>query len=126
MMQAVVFKEPFKVAVEQRPIPTVQDPEDIVVKVTYTALCGSDLHTYRGIEPSPPGPIMGHEFMGEIVEVGSDVTALQKGDRVVSAFTTSCGKCFYCKQGFSSRCEKNTLFGCERLDGAQAEYVRSS
>lgn len=49
----------------------------------------SDLHTYRGIEPSPPGPIMGHEFMGEIVEVGSDVTALQKGDRVVSAFTTS-------------------------------------
>ncbi|GLI73737.1 hypothetical protein PoHVEF18_001958 [Penicillium ochrochloron] len=123
-MQAVVFKEPFKVAVEQRPIPTVQDPEDIVVKVAYTALCGSDLHVYRGIEPSPPGPIMGHEFMGEIVEVGDAVTTLQKGDRVVSAFTTSCGKCFYCKQGFSSRCEKNTLFGCERLDGGQAQYVR--
>ena len=108
-MQAVVFKEPFKVAVEQRPIPTVQDPEDIVVKVGYTAcvvgkyfgtiiagderqllMCeNSDLHVYRGIEPSPPGPIMGHEFMGEIVEVGSAVMNLQKGDRVVSAFTTS-------------------------------------
>ncbi|KAJ5684313.1 uncharacterized protein N7477_000658 [Penicillium maclennaniae] len=124
MMQAVVFKGPFKVAVEQRPIPTVQDPEDVVVKVAYTALCGSDLHMYRGIEPSPAGPIMGHEFMGEIVEVGSEVKALQKGDHVVSAFTTSCGKCFYCKQGYSSRCEKNTLFGCERLDGAQAQYVR--
>ncbi|KAJ5235370.1 uncharacterized protein N7469_004538 [Penicillium citrinum] len=123
-MQAVVFKEPFKVVVEQRPIPTVQDPEDIIVKVKYTALCGSDLHVYRGIEPSPPGPIMGHEFMGEVVEVGSDVKSLQKGDRVVSAFTTSCGKCFYCKQGYSSRCEKSTLFGCEVLDGGQAQYVR--
>ncbi|CAI7649313.1 unnamed protein product [Penicillium pancosmium] len=123
-MQAVVFKEPFKVAVEQRPIPTVQGPEDIIVKVKYTALCGSDLHVYRGIEPSPEGPIMGHEFMGEIVDLGSDVKSLQKGDRVVSAFTTSCGKCFYCKQGFSSRCEKSTLFGCEMLDGGQAQYVR--
>ncbi|KAJ6106309.1 hypothetical protein N7512_009826 [Penicillium capsulatum] len=123
-MQAVVFKEPFKVAVEQMPIPTVQDPEDVVIKVGYTALCGSDLHTYRGIEPAGPGFIMGHEFMGEIVETGSAVTTFKKGDRIVSAFTTSCGKCFYCTQGFSSRCEKNTLFGCEVLNGGQAQYVR--
>ncbi|KAJ5156106.1 hypothetical protein N7492_008909 [Penicillium capsulatum] len=115
-MQAVVFKEPFKVAVEQMPIPTVQDPEDVVIKVGYTALCGSDLHTYRGIEPAGPGFIMGHEFMGEIVETGSAVTTFKKGDRIVSAFTTS--------WGFSSRCEKNTLFGCEVLNGGQAQYVR--
>ncbi|KAJ6141295.1 Yippee-like protein [Penicillium chermesinum] len=121
---AVIFHEPYKVAVEQRPIPQVQDPEDVVIKVGYTALCGSDLHTYRGIEPASPGFIMGHEFMGEIVEVGSAVKSFSIGDRIVSAFTTSCGRCFYCQQGFSSRCEKNTLFGCEVLNGGQAEYVR--
>ncbi|KAJ6092725.1 hypothetical protein N7486_008014 [Penicillium sp. IBT 16267x] len=123
MMQAVVFHEPYKVAVEQRPIPTVQDPEDVVIKVTYTALCGSDLHTYRGVEPASPGFIMGHEFVGEIVELGSAVKSFKMGDRIVSAFTTSCGQCYYCKQGFSSRCEKSKLFGCEILNGGQAQYV---
>ncbi|KAJ5805511.1 uncharacterized protein N7503_003113 [Penicillium pulvis] len=124
MMQAVVFHEPYKVAVEQRPIPTVLDPEDVVIKATYTALCGSDLHTYRGVEPASPGFIMGHEFVGEIVELGSAVKSFKMGDRVVSAFTTSCGKCYYCKQGFSSRCEKSKLFGCEVLNGGQAQYIR--
>ncbi|KAJ5095730.1 Alcohol dehydrogenase superfamily zinc-type [Penicillium alfredii] len=144
MMQAVVFHEPYKVAVEQKPIPKVQNPEDIVIRVRYTALCGSELHMYRGLEKSGPC-IMGHEFVGEVVELGSAVTTIQTGDRVVSAFTTSwyvldrsqvnpgtgaiaddleSGGCFYCKEGFSSRCEKNTLFGCEKLDGGQAEYVR--
>ncbi|KAJ5236310.1 Alcohol dehydrogenase superfamily zinc-type [Penicillium chrysogenum] len=124
MMQAVVFHGPYKVAVEQRPIPKVQNPEDIVVKVGYTALCGSELHMFRGVEPAGTGFIMGHEFVGEIVEMGSAVKTLQKGDRVVTAFTTSCGECFYCKQGWSSRCDKNSLFGCDSLDGGQAEYAR--
>ncbi|CAG7944546.1 unnamed protein product [Penicillium nalgiovense] len=124
MMQAVVFHGPYKVAVEQRPIPKVQNPEDIVVKVRYTALCGSELHMFRGVEPAGTGFIMGHEFVGEIVEMGSAVKTLQKGDRVVTAFTTSCGDCFYCKQGWSSRCDKNSLFGCDSLDGGQAEYAR--
>ncbi|KAB8232931.1 hypothetical protein ETB97_005620 [Aspergillus alliaceus] len=123
-MRAVVFHGPYKVAVEERPIPRIQDSGDIVVKVTYTALCGSDLHTFRGIEPAAPGFIMGHEVTGEVVELGDSVKTVQKGDMVVSAFTTSCGECFYCKQGFSSRCEKNVLFGCNQLDGAQAEYIR--
>ncbi|KAJ5808130.1 hypothetical protein N7474_009399 [Penicillium riverlandense] len=123
-MQAVVFHGPYKVAVERRPIPKVRDPEDIVIKVGYTALCGSELHMFRGLEPAGTGFIMGHEFVGEVVELGSAVKTIQKGDRVVSAFTTSCGKCFYCQQGCSSRCEKNTLFGCENQDGGQAEYVR--
>ncbi|KAJ5773480.1 Alcohol dehydrogenase superfamily zinc-type [Penicillium paradoxum] len=124
MMQAVVFHGPYKVAVEQRPIPKVQNPEDVVVKVGYTALCGSELHMFRGVEPAGTGFVMGHEFVGEIVEMGSAVKTLQKGDRVVTAFTTSCGECFYCKQGWSSRCDKNGLFGCDSLDGGQAEYAR--
>ncbi|PLN76367.1 GroES-like protein [Aspergillus taichungensis] len=123
-MRAVVFHEPYKVAVEERPIPAIQDPEDIIVKVRYTALCGSDLHTFRGIEPAGSGFIMGHEVTGEVIEVGDHVRSVQKGDVIVSAFTTSCGTCFYCKQGFSSRCEKNTLFGCDHLNGCQAQYVR--
>ncbi|KAJ9222953.1 hypothetical protein DTO207G8_8586 [Paecilomyces variotii] len=123
-MRAVVFKGPFNVALEERSIPKIEEPTDIVVKVIYTALCGSDLHVFRGIEVAEPGFIMGHELTGTVVEVGSAVKTVQKGDKVVSAFTTSCGECFYCKEGLSSRCAKNTLFGCEVLNGGQAEYVR--
>ncbi|KAL4808904.1 alcohol dehydrogenase [Aspergillus unguis] len=123
-MRAVVFKEPYKVAVEDRPIPQIQHPEDIIIRAKYTALCGSDLHVYRGIEPAGTGFTMGHEVTGEVVEVGEAVKTVKKGDVIVSAFTTSCGTCFYCTQGFSSRCDKNTLLGCDDLDGAQAEYVR--
>ncbi|RDW57536.1 alcohol dehydrogenase family protein [Aspergillus mulundensis] len=123
-MRAVVFKGLHKVAVEERPIPQIQHAEDIIIRATYTALCGSDLHVYRGIEPAGTGFVMGHEVTGEVVEVGDAVKTVQKGDMVVSAFTTSCGTCFYCTQGFSSRCDKNTLLGCDDLDGAQAEYVR--
>ncbi|GAB1204728.1 hypothetical protein APSETT445_003391 [Aspergillus pseudonomiae] len=140
-MRAVVFHSPYKVAVEERPIPKIQDAGDIVVKVTYTALCGSDLHTFRGIEPAGTGFVMGHEVTGEAVEVGSGVKSIQKGDMVgsevlnasalavgsvswVDADYSHSGECFYCKQGFSSRCEKSVLFGCDHLDGAQAEYVR--
>ncbi|KAL2852359.1 chaperonin 10-like protein [Aspergillus pseudodeflectus] len=123
-MRAVVFNGPYKVSVDNRPLPQVQHPEDIIVKATYTALCGSDLHVYRGLEPAGTGFIMGHELTGEVVEVGDAVKSVSVGDVVVSAFTTSCGQCFYCTQGFSSRCDKNALLGCDDLDGAQAEYVR--
>ncbi|KAH6996013.1 chaperonin 10-like protein [Ilyonectria sp. MPI-CAGE-AT-0026] len=123
-MRAVVLKGVKNVAVEERPIPTIQDPKDIIVKVRYTALCGSELHVFRGHQPSKPGFIMGHEFTGSVHEIGSDVRNLTVGDLIVSPFTVSCGACFYCTQGFSSRCEKCLLFGCPLLDGAQAEYVR--
>ncbi|KAJ0420057.1 chaperonin 10-like protein [Aspergillus carlsbadensis] len=123
-MRAVVFNGPFKVSVDNRPLPQIQHPGDIIVKATYTALCGSDLHVYRGLEPAGTGFIMGHELTGEVVEVGDAVKSVAVGDVVVSAFTTSCGKCFYCTQGFSSRCDENALLGCDDLDGAQAEYVR--
>ncbi|KAL1961368.1 hypothetical protein VTO42DRAFT_96 [Malbranchea cinnamomea] len=123
-MRAVVFKGPYKVDVEERPVPKIQDPKDIIVKVSHTALCGSELHVFRGHQPSGTGFIMGHEFTGVVAEVGSDVKTVKPGDKIVSPFTVSCGECFYCKRGFSSRCAKCLLFGSAVLDGAQAEYVR--
>ncbi|KAF2875522.1 chaperonin 10-like protein [Massariosphaeria phaeospora] len=123
-MKAVVFKGPGVVVVEDRPIPKIQDTRDIIVKVEKTALCGSELHVFRGHQPSATDFIMGHEFTGLVEEIGSDVKTLVKGDRIVSPFTTSCGACFYCKHGFSSRCDKSQLFGSPGLDGGQAEYVR--
>ncbi|MCJ1315630.1 hypothetical protein MMC15_000950 [Xylographa vitiligo] len=123
-MRAVVFKGPYKVALEDRPVPQIQDPTDIVVKVIYSALCGSELHVFRGHQPSGTDFIMGHEFTGTVEEVGPAVKNFKKGDQVVSPFTVSCLECFYCKNGFSSRCEKSLLFGTNALDGAQAEYVR--
>ncbi|KAL9135039.1 MAG: hypothetical protein Q9175_003778 [Cornicularia normoerica] len=123
-MKAVVFKKPHVVAIEFRPIPKIKEPTDVVVRVIYTALCGSELHVFRGHQPSPTDFIMGHEFTGTVVETGSDVKNFKKGDQIVSPFTVSCGECFYCKQGYSSRCAKGALFGTAGLDGAQAEYVR--
>lgn len=123
-MRSVVFHGPYKVAVEERPIPKIVDPGDVILKVSYTALCGSELHVFRGLEASGTGYIMGHEFVGEVVEVGDEVKTIKKGDKIVPAFTTSCGECFYCKRRTSSRCEKCLLFGSEKLDGGQAEYVR--
>lgn len=84
----------------------------------------SELHVFRGHQKSPTGFIMGHEFTGQIVQVGADVRNFKAGDRVVSPFTVSCGDCFYCQRGFSSRCAKSRLFGTAVLDGAQADYVR--
>jgi len=123
-MKAVVFDAPGKVSVQDRPIPQIQEETDIVVAVTYTALCGSELHVFRGHQPSPTGFIMGHEFTGIVKEVGKDVKTVKVGDKIVSPFTVSCLKCFYCKNGQTSRCERCLLFGSAALEGAQAEYVR--
>ncbi|KAG6040145.1 hypothetical protein E4U19_000059 [Claviceps sp. Clav32 group G5] len=124
MMKAVVFEGPYKISVQDRPIPQIIESDDIIVKIEATALCGSELHVFRGHQKSPPGFIMGHEFTGTVCGVGSSVRNIQVGDRVVSPFTTSCGDCFYCKKGFTARCEKSLLFGSPGLDGGQAEYVR--
>ncbi|KAL2859828.1 alcohol dehydrogenase family protein [Aspergillus lucknowensis] len=123
-MQAIVFKGPLQVALEQRPVPEIIDPTDVIVKVRYTALCGSELHVFRGHQPSGTGFVMGHEFTGEITAVGPQVQRFRVGDRIVSPFTTSCGKCFYCKHGCSSRCALCQLYGTVALDGGQADYVR--
>lgn len=88
-MKAVIFHGPGHVAVEDRPIPTLQHPTDAIVKVSLTALCGSELHVYRGHQKSEPGFIMGHEFTGEVVQVGAEVKSFKLGDQVVAPFTVS-------------------------------------
>lgn len=88
-MRAVVFKGPYKVEVTERPVPQIRDDTDIIVKVIYSALCGSELHVFRGHQPSPENFIMGHEFTGTVEEVGSAVKGFQKGDQIVSPFTVS-------------------------------------
>ncbi|CAG9996022.1 unnamed protein product [Clonostachys byssicola] len=124
VMKAVVFDGPYKVSIQDRPVPQLQDDNDIIVKVSASALCGSELHVFRGHQPSATGFIMGHEFTGTVVAAGPTVKSVQVGDKVVSAFTTSCGECFYCTHGSSSRCVRCLLFGSKVLDGGQAEFVR--
>ena len=127
-MRAVTYHAPGDLRVERVPDPIIQSPTDVIVRVELAAICGSDLHVWHGREIGlDPGTVMGHEFIGEIVEAGSAVT-LRPGDRVVSPFTTSCGACFYCAKGLTARCERGQLFGwVERgsgLHGGQAELVR--
>ena len=128
-MKAITFQDVHKLAVETVSDPGLLHPTDAIVKISHTAVCGSDLHIYRGHEKGlDAGTVMGHEFTGEVVEVGKDVRNIRKGDQVVSPFTTSCGKCYYCKIGLTCRCEKGQLYGWVEkghgLHGAQAEYIR--
>jgi threonine dehydrogenase-like Zn-dependent dehydrogenase len=126
------------VRVEEVPDPTIQDPTDAIIKVTSTAICGSDLHLYEVLGPFlSPGDILGHEPMGIVEAVGSDVTHIKPGDRVVIPFNISCGSCFMCSRGLFAQCETTqnyktgkgaSLFGYTELygsvPGGQAEYLR--
>ncbi|MEQ9301641.1 MAG: alcohol dehydrogenase family protein [Cyclobacteriaceae bacterium] len=128
-MKAITFQGVEQLAYEEAAEPSILKTTDVIVKVEITAICGSDLHIYRGHEKGLDiGTIMGHEFLGEVVEVGSDVRVIRQGDHVVSPFTTSCGQCYYCKIGLTCRCEHGELYGWvsegHGLHGAQAEYVR--
>ncbi len=128
-MKALTFQGKQKIAYSQVPDPSILAPTDAIVKVSHTAVCGSDLHVYHEREKGLDcGTVMGHEFVGEIVEVGSDIRLLKKGDRVVSPFTTNCGNCYYCNIGLTCRCQKGQLYGWVQdgkgLHGAQAQYVR--
>jgi len=145
-MKALTYHGAKDVRVDNVPDPFLSDPEDIILRVTATAICGSDLHIYRGKIPGmESGDILGHEFMGVVEEVGTGVTALSKGDRVVVPFVIACGRCFYCDKTLFAACENtNTgrgailnkksatpgagLFGYSHLyggyAGGQAEYVR--
>ena len=145
-MQALTYHGSKDVRVENVPDPIIQEHDDIILRVTATAICGSDLHLYRGKIPQvKDGDIFGHEFMGIVEEVGSGVTAVSKGDRVIIPFVIACGSCFYCAMNLHAACETtNTgrgailnkkqipsgaaLFGYSHLygglPGGQAEYVR--
>jgi threonine dehydrogenase-like Zn-dependent dehydrogenase len=128
-VKALTFRGNARVEVSTVPDPSIEAPEDAVVRNRVSAICGSDLHVYLGRETGiEPGTVMGHEFLGEVVEVGTAVKRLKTGDLVVSPFTTNCGECFYCLNGLTCRCVKGQLFGWVEkgrgLEGAQAEYVR--
>ncbi len=128
-MKGVVFDGLRSTRIETLPDPEISGPTDAIVRVGLTAICGSDLHVYHEREEGcDHGTVMGHEFIGEIVETGSDVGDLRRGMSVVSPFTTSCGACFYCKRGLTARCRSGQLYGWRAggrgLHGAQAEYVR--
>ena len=144
-MRAVCWYGKGDVRVETVPDPQILNPHDAIIKITLTAICGSDLHLYDGYIPSmQKGDILGHEFMGEVMEVGPAVKKLKVGDRVVVPFPIACGKCFYCQRGEHAACDNSNpnpsitekaygypsaaLFGYSHMmggyAGGQAEYVR--
>ena len=145
-MKALTYQGAHDVRVENVPDPTIRDAEDILLRVTATAICGSDLHLYRGKVPGmKDGDILGHEFMGVVEEIGPGVTRLKKGDRVVVPFTISCGDCYFCGKQLYAACETTNpdrgailnkkdlrsgagMFGYTHLyggySGGQAEFVR--
>jgi len=128
-VRAVTYHAPKDLRVDSVAEPQILAPTDVIVAVQLAAICGSDLHVWHGRETGlDEGTVMGHEFLGEVQEVGAAVTGIRRGDRVVSPFTTSCGTCFYCGRGLPGRCVRGQLFGwVERgagLHGGQAELVR--
>ena len=144
-MKALTWHGKGDIRCETVPDPKIEQPRDIIIKMTACAICGSDLHLLDGVIPTmKSGDIVGHECMGEVVEVGSEISKLKRGDRVVVPFTISCGECFFCKRGYFSGCERSNpnakmaaelwghspaaLFGYSHLlggiPGGQAEYLR--
>lgn len=145
-MRALTYHGSHDVRVDNMPDPVLQEPDDIILRITATAICGSDLHLYRGKIPgTEEGDIFGHEFMGIVEDAGTAVTAVNKGDRVVIPFVIACGNCFFCSLNLHSACEITNpgrgailnkkpipsgaaMFGYSHLyggiPGGQAEYVR--
>jgi threonine dehydrogenase-like Zn-dependent dehydrogenase len=136
-MKAMVYRGPYKVRVEEKPEPTIEHPNDAIVRVTHAAICGSDLHLYHGLVPDTRvGHTFGHEFIGVVEEVGSSVQNLQVGDRVMVPFNIFCGSCFFCARGLYGNCHNvnpnatavGAIYGYSHTsggyDGGQAERVR--
>lgn len=137
-MKANVYKGPYSLQVEDKPKPKLEKQSDVILRITATCICGSDLHLYHGlISPDLPGQTLGHENVGIVEEVGSGVNFVKKGDRVVVPFNISCGCCEFCQTGLWSMCDNanpfypkgpGAAFGYAKLlggyDGGQAEYLR--
>jgi len=144
-MKAAVFHKPGDIRYQSTEDPRIEQSRDVLLRVTSTAICGSDLHIYDGFLPQLREEVLGHEFMGIVEEVGSDVTNVKKGDRVVVPFTIACGQCYFCQHQLQMHCEHSNpefygpdgglltekgggLFGYSDLyggyNGGQAEYVR--
>ncbi|WP_323675525.1 zinc-dependent alcohol dehydrogenase family protein [Halorubellus sp. PRR65] len=122
-MEAAVFHGERDVRIEEVPDPEVEDPGDAVVRITHTAVCGSDLWFYRGEREYPTPGRVGHEPMGVVEAVGEDVTSVRPGDRVLAPFAISCGECEFCRKGLYTSCVEDAGWAGEH-DGAQGEMVR--
>lgn len=136
-MKAVTYQGAKDVQVKEVPDAKIEKPDDIIVRITSTAICGSDLHIYRGSIPTKEDFVIGHEPMGIVEDVGPEVTKVKKGDRVVIPFNVSCGECFYCQNEMESQCDNSNdnpdidagaYFGYTHrygnYPGGQAEYLR--
>jgi alcohol dehydrogenase len=128
-MKATTYHGPRDIRVETVPDPKIQDPNDVLLRVTKSAICGTDLHFYRGRVPMEEGFVVGHEFMGFVEDIGKGVKYFKKGDKVVAPFSASCGVCTNCRNHVPSSCTGGGgLFGSGKafgdIAGGQAEYVR--
>ncbi|CAB4906177.1 MAG: alcohol dehydrogenase catalytic domain-containing protein [Actinobacteria bacterium] len=128
-MRAVVLHGPEKLSVDTVADPKILAPTDAIVRVTHSAICGADLHPYHGHAPGfESGTVLGHEFVGTVVERGAAVTSVEIGQRVVNTSMTSDGSCIHCRAGRFTQCDDRSLFGYSgiypRLDGGQADFVR--
>ncbi len=124
-MKALIYHGPGKRAWEETPRPSIQNATDAVVRITTSTICGTDLHILKGDLPSvTPGRILGHEGIGVVMEVGTAVTAVRPGDRVIISCVTACGKCDYCRKGMYSHCRDGGWILGNTIDGTQAELVR--
>ncbi|WP_426031175.1 zinc-dependent alcohol dehydrogenase family protein [Cypionkella sp. TWP1-2-1b2] len=125
-MKALVYTEKGKMALQDRPKPEIIDPTDAIVRVTKTTICGTDLHIIKGDVPScAPGRILGHEGVGVIEQVGPAVTSFKKGDPVLISCVSACGKCDYCRRQMYSHCTTGGWILGNKIDGTQAEFVRT-
>jgi 2-desacetyl-2-hydroxyethyl bacteriochlorophyllide A dehydrogenase len=126
-MRAVTFQAPGEVRVEEKPEPELLAPDDAIVRVTATGVCGSDLHIYHGRVAIEPGFTIGHEYVGEVVAAGDAVTSVKAGDRVLGAFQVACGTCRFCRHGHYHRCVEGRTFGhgatLGALQGTQADLA---
>ncbi len=126
-MRAVTFQAPGEVSVVERPEPTLTAPDDAIVAVAASGICGSDLHIYHGRVKVAPGFTLGHEFVGTVLEAGEGVTRVAVGDRVLGCFHTACGSCFFCLRGLYHKCDSMRTFGHGEglgdLQGTQAELA---
>ena len=124
-MKGYVFKDVNDLRLEDRPIPTIQDPRDAIVRVALSSICASDFHIKVGAVPSANKDIiLGHEFAGEVVAVGDACKKIKVGDRVVANVETFCGECFFCERGYVNNCVEGGWYLGHKIDGCQTEYVR--
>jgi 2-desacetyl-2-hydroxyethyl bacteriochlorophyllide A dehydrogenase len=126
-MRAVTFQAPGEVQVDEVAEPELLAPDDAIVRVEASGICGSDLHIYHGRVQIEPGFVIGHEFVGEVIAAGDEVTRVSVGDRVLGTYATACGECFYCRREEFHKCDESRVYGhgatLGSLQGAQAEQV---